>query len=364
MNRISRKQERKTPLAANTIARATIGGETQAEKTAASSTNESRSLFHYTTAEGLIGIIQNQCLFATHADFLNDSTECRAILDVLQPRLEAQLKAIVPKLIARGVMHPSVETDYGKTIYRQEAGNILRAMVRASNSTAPFFITSFCLHKEGTSHHEHGLLSQWRGYARGGFAIEFDEFGIDKLSLEEIETFRYQFIFANVVEYNDHDARVHAADFSGFAGALIKNLFPDQVAAVADILGTKEISDFSLPFLSLAPFLKDASFQEETEYRIVALCNRPTVADKNDKRLVKPIKFRARPTGQVIPYISLYEQPVIGGLTSQPKVKLPVKSIIVGPHLHQEGQRAALEILLEQADLDVPIRFSGIPFRE
>jgi Protein of unknown function (DUF2971) len=242
---------------------------------------------------------------------------------------------------------------------------MLQAMVR--NNTAPFFITSFCLHKEGTSHHEHGLLSQWRGYARGGFAIEFDEFGIDKLNLEEKETFRYQGILASNVEYKDHDARVQAADFSGFAGALLKNLIPDQVTAVADILGTKVTDDFARPFLSLAPFLKDASFQEEAEYRIVALCNRPTVADESEKRLVKPIKFRTRPTGQVIPYISLYEQPVrrvFGGLTSQPKVKLPVKSITVGPHFHQDGQRAALEILLEQADLDVPIRFSGIPFRE
>jgi hypothetical protein len=48
----------------------------------------------------------------------------------------------------------------------------------------------------------------------------------------------------------------------------------------------------------------------------------------------------------------------------QSKVKLPVKSIIVGPHRHQDAQRAALEILLEQAGLEVPIRFSGIPFRE
>jgi hypothetical protein len=273
----------------------------------------------------------------------------------------------VPKLIARRLIHPSVATDHGETIYRREAENMLQTMVRASNNTAPFFITSFCMHKKGTAVHEHGLLSQWRGYARGGFAIEFDEFGIDKLILAERETFRYQGILANNVEYNDHDARVHAEDFSGFAGALLKNLIPDQVATASDILGTKVTDDFARPFLSSAPFLKDASFQEENEYRIVALCNRPTVADEDDKRLVKPIKFRARPTGHVVPYISLFEQPVrriFGGLTSQPKVSLPVKSIIVGPHLHQEGQLAALEILLEQAGLNVPIRFSRIPFRE
>jgi hypothetical protein len=362
MNRISRKK-RKGPIAANAVARVDTAGENPSQDT-----QENRSLFHYTTAEGLIGILQNQCLFATHADFLNDSTECRAILAVLLPRLEAQLKAITPKLIARRVLDPAVATDYGDTIYRQEAENMLQAMVQASNNTAPFFITSFCVHKEGTPPHEHGLLSQWRGYAKGGFAIEFDEIGIDKLNLVEKETFRYQGILTNIVTYHNHAAQVRAEDFSGFAGALLKNLFTDDaIAKASDLLGTKVTDDFARPFLSLAPFLKDASFQEEGEYRIVALCNRPTIADENDKRLVKPFKFRARPAGQVVPYISLYEQPVrqiIGGRTSQSKVKLPVKSIIVGPHFHQESQRAALEILLEQVGLEVPIRFSGIPFRE
>jgi hypothetical protein len=130
MNRINRKQQRKAPLAANNVARETTDGETRTQKTAAGS----RSLFHYTTADGIIGILQNQYLFATHADFLNDSTECRAILAVLLPRLEAQLKEIVPKLIARHLIHPSVATDYGETIYRRESENMLQAMVKASNN--------------------------------------------------------------------------------------------------------------------------------------------------------------------------------------------------------------------------------------
>jgi hypothetical protein len=185
------------------------------------------------------------------------------------------------------------------------------------------------------------------------------------LNHEEREKFRYQGILANKVEYENHHARVRTEDFAGFAGALLKNLIPDAVAKVPDLLGTRVTDDFARPFLSVAPFLKHASFEEENEYRIVALCNRPTVSDENDKRLVKPIKFRARSTGQVVPYISLYEQPKTGGgLMRQSKVKLPVKSIIVGPHRHQYAQRAALEILLEQAGLEVPIRFSGIPFRE
>lgn len=326
---------------------------------------KNRSLFHYTDANGLIGIIQSQSLFATHADFLNDSTECRSILAVLLPRLENELRELAPKLIKQGILHPSIQTDYGETIYRQEADNMLRAMVQAANNTAPFFITSFCIHDPGTQSYEHGLLSQWRGYARGGFAIEFDELGIDKRNLEERDKFCYAGILTNQVTYRDHDRNVPVERFSGLAGALLKGLLPESTEKISEIFGEKVIDDFSRLFLSTAPFLKDPTFEEENEYRIVAMCNRPKMVEKKDQRIVKPIKFRSRPAGQVIPYVALYEQPnpAFGG-DRQPKIKLPIKSIIVGPCHYQDSQRTALEILLEQAGFDIPVRFSKIPFRE
>ena len=339
-----RKPSRQTPSKAKTV-------------------EKDRSLFHYTDANGLIGIIETQSLFATHADFLNDSTECRSILAVLLPRLEAELRELTPTLVERGIFHPSVQTDYGDAIYRQEAENMLRAMVQAANNTAPFFITSFCIHEPGTQAYEHGLLSQWRGYARGGFAIEFDELGVDRLNREENERFRYAGILTDSVSYRDHEKSVPADRFSGLAGALLKGLFPESVEKLSEVVGKKVIDDFARSFLSIAPFLKDATFEEENEFRIVAMCNRPKVFEESEKRKVKPIKFRSRAAGQVVPYISLYQKPK-SLLGSQPKVKLPIKSIIVGPHHYQENQRAALDILLEQASLDAAVRFSKIPFRD
>ena len=32
-------------------------------------------LFHYTTIEGLKGILENRCVWSTHFEYLNDSTE-------------------------------------------------------------------------------------------------------------------------------------------------------------------------------------------------------------------------------------------------------------------------------------------------
>jgi Protein of unknown function (DUF2971) len=241
---------------------------------------ESRSLFHYTTAQGLVGIIQHQSLFATHSEFLNDATECRLILDILLPKMEAQLKGVVPTLVARKLMHPSILTDFGDTIYRQEAERMLNAMIVATNTTAPYFIASFCIHEPNTNAYDHGLLSQWRGYGRSGFAIEFDELGIDDLNKAEAKQFRYQGIITERVSYREHEKRVSDDRFTGFAGALLKNLFPNISDRLSEILGSKKTEDFAHPFLSTAPFLKDASFEEENEYRIVALCNRPTIYEE------------------------------------------------------------------------------------
>jgi hypothetical protein len=69
--------------------------------------------------------------------------------------------------------------------HRLQAEKLYTSVVRATNNVTPFFVVSFCRHEEGTQAFEHGLLSQWRGYAEaGGFAIEFDEEKLDTLGEE------------------------------------------------------------------------------------------------------------------------------------------------------------------------------------
>lgn len=315
----------------------------------------SRSLFHYTSADGLVGILQTQSLFATHSAFLNDSTECRIIRDILLPRLEKELREATPKLIERRVMDPKILTDFGDDLFRQEADNMLQAMSQATNNTAPYFIASFCVHEPNTSAYNDGLLSQWRGYAKGGFAIELDELGIDDLNAAERTRYRYQGIITDTVVYNDHESRVSKKDFEGLGTALLKSLIPKIADRLTDILGPKTTNDFARPFLATSPFLKHSSFEEENEYRIVALCNRPTVYDENDEREAKTIQFRSRATGQLIPYIALYYEL---------KTMLPIKSIIIGPHPNQSEREMSVEILLEKIGINVPIKISQIPFRD
>jgi hypothetical protein len=120
----------------------------------------------------------------------------------------SELKDAVPKLVQRKIMAPKALADFDDDLFRQEADNMLRAMSQAANSTAPYFITSFCVHDAGTTTYDQGLLSQWRGYAKGGFAIEFDEAGIDDLNKAENRDYRYQGIITDSVVYKDYDKKV------------------------------------------------------------------------------------------------------------------------------------------------------------
>jgi len=258
--------------------------------------SRSRSLFHYTSGEGLLGILGSGTLFASHYNFLNDKTEGNTLRELLLPLLEKETRTFVPKLIKEGIIKPELLAAHGANYYKDEVGKMFDSMTAATDSVSPYFITSFCMHEEGTSDHAHGLLSQWRGYARGGYAIKFDEFAIDELTKRESAKCRLQGILTDSVHYRDLDKIVSAERFEGFAAALFKavleQVLPNAVRKLTEILGDKTSEDFADPYLSTVPFIKNIGFEEENEYRIVALCNRVDVAEDGDDREYKPMHFR------------------------------------------------------------------------
>jgi hypothetical protein len=321
--------------------------------------SKSRCLFHYTTSEGLLGILGSGSLHASHYGFLNDKSEGDTLRDLLLSQLESETRKFVPHLINAGIIKPDLLTAHGSNYYRDEVGRMFDSMASATNNVAPYFITSFCMHEEGTDNHADGLLSQWRGYARGGFAIEFDEFGIDELTKRENAACRLQGILTNKVHYRDFEKFVNAEQFEGFAATLFKavleQVLPKARNKLKEILGDKTTEDFAQAYLSIVPFLKNSGFEEESEYRIVALCNRIGVSDDGDQRKYKDMHFRTKSDGRITPFIKLFDS--LG-------CELPIKSVVVGPHPHQESQVKAVDLILRENGIDCPVRTSRIPFRE
>jgi hypothetical protein len=99
-------------------------------------------LYHYTSVNGLRGIVDSGNVWATHLGFLNDLSEGRAAA----------------------------------------ADEAWRARLEETDKRSPLFIASFCRHQE-PHQQKNGLLSQWRGYAGegGGYCVVFDEDQLDAL---------------------------------------------------------------------------------------------------------------------------------------------------------------------------------------
>jgi len=108
-------------------------------------------LYHYTSAEGLLGILSTNCIWGTQIQFLNDSTELSFGV--------ATVNSILKKI------------DVPDEIMSKWEG-------RPDN---PFcFVASFC--EEGD------LLSQWRGYTSDatGYSLGFRTESLSKLSLRPV----------------------------------------------------------------------------------------------------------------------------------------------------------------------------------
>jgi hypothetical protein len=320
------------------------------------------AMFHYTTASGLIGILESGSLWATHANFLNDSAECQLLNRLLTPQIKSEFEKIVPELTARGAFIPDIMNSLGGNAMSTEAEKVTNSILRAIDRTSPIYVTSFCMHEANSPECDHGLLSQWRGYGKGGFAIEFDEAALDDLTKIEIQHHSYQGLMTRKVEYDNHAAAANLSSFTGIANAALKVAFEDAAPIlatrtdVAEILGSGDLTDYVEAFINVLPFLKSSRFKEENEYRIVALPtrSRDLVKESGDARPWKETYFREGAIGAVVPFIRLFKD------TGAP---LPIKKVIVGPHRDQENQTLAATLLLEKYGFDVPVVSSDTTLR-
>src|SRR5258708_3007639 len=92
------------------------------------------SIFHYTHARRLIGIIRSGALYATDYRYLNDSTEGGEIRKLLLPILEAETAKITARLVEEKLLSSGFYKEHGEQGHRLQAEGIYRTIVRAANN--------------------------------------------------------------------------------------------------------------------------------------------------------------------------------------------------------------------------------------
>jgi hypothetical protein len=315
-------------------------------------------LYHYTTWDGLLGILQTQSLWATHYKFLNDYSEIVLFRDKLISLILPYVREAYEKLIKKSPqIEQSIKQEGGLgQVVQHDTEVVVDAQYRATGDE--IYIVSFCGEHKDPHVNINGLLSQWRGYGTGGgFALVFNTKKLEDILEIEAKSSAYSAMHLSDLIYSNDEKKLKeelSENLSVIADAV--KLFFDH-----ENLGRKE--DFKTvekayhPFISCISRYKHYGFREENEVRVVAL---PTVLDQGYLELAekegvipqpeKERKFRNK-NSQQIPYIELF---------NSIDIDLPIQQIIVGPHKEKENRAAALRVMLGKTNIEITC--SDIPY--
>jgi hypothetical protein len=312
-------------------------------------------LLHYTTVAGLSGILESQSLRATHAAYLNDSTEIQLFFrERLAKVLEAGIRA---ELAHDPQARTPQEADAIVLRYAAELAEATRETSQRFNQ--PHFV---CFSAPASPRiARDGLLSQWRGYSKdGGYALVFDAAALEDCIKLEATTFWYQFMRLGRVHYHqDDDDLVHAApeilDSEESLRCAVRAYIQNRSAAALE-------STF-VPVTTLSCLYKHWGFHEEREVRIVAI---PPTEERvregregGESRPVRETKTFAR-NGTPVPYLDLFARKP--GPPTTAHEGLPIKRVLVGPHPQSEIRCFAVQEMLRVLGIPAQVEVSRIPF--
>ena len=313
-------------------------------------------LYHYTTWDGLLGILQTETLWATHYKFLNDYSEIVLFRDKLISLILPYVREAYEKLIKQSPhIEQKINQEGGLGQFIQHDTEVyVDAQYRATGDE--IYILSFCGQHKNPHVNSNGLLSQWRGYgAGGGFALVFNTQKLEEMMEIEAKRFEYSAGHLSDLIYSDDENK-------------FKEELSEDISIIVDVLKKvynhaklreKEKADLNgyISFVNCITRYKHYGFSEENEVRVVVL---PTVLDQEileiastDGVILKPEKerkFRSK-NGHLVPYIELF---------NSPDIELPIEKIIVGPHKEKEARSAALRVM--QRNTNIEITCSDIPF--
>jgi hypothetical protein len=318
-----------------------------------------KKLYHYTTWDGLKGIIQTQSLWATNYRFLNDYSEIvlfrnKLVSLIIPAVLEGYEQLIAHKPHLKGVIQ---EKGGFERIVQHDAEVLIDSQYSALGNE--IYILSFCGEPRKQSIADNGLLSQWRAYGTGGgAALVFDTERLEEMLAKEAISYEYSAVLLADLIYSDDEHRLKEEfeDEIKILECLARQFFNHE-----NVQNGKEIdsSHGYNSFVSCICRYKHFGFSEEKEVRVVAL---PTLIDEElielariDGTILKSEKMRKfrMKNEQRVPYISLF------GFDD---MKLPIKKIIIGPHKDKEAREKELRELLLKTNIEIVC--SEIPYAD
>lgn len=270
------------------------------------------TLYHYTTLTGLQGIVDSAELRASDIRYMNDSTELRHTLELLNQQ--------VTRRILAGVDNP-------------ELLNALLDWLSHRVVSGPMLF--------GASFRANGnLLSQWRGYSVHGKGVSLGMTPQHILSCAEAQSFEVaRCIYARSEQVRLIDRIIDAVE----ALAASHDIDDGGDEPWLDLFHSLEGD-----LLRIAAVLKHPAFEEEQEWRIVS----PVVHS-----IREPVQFREG-ISMLIPYLTLDLRDAAG--------RLALEHVFLGPTSNIDLSMNSLSLYLEQRNASPRrgITYCDIPYRK
>jgi hypothetical protein len=316
------------------------------ERTEIKEEAEPELLYHYTDQQGLLGIIEDGCIWATHFRYLNDTSEgeiaSRAAWEELNSRVNSDS---LMQFIGMRPIEGTRKIECNDEEILSQGNRILSEV-----TSQDFYVTSFS--EQGN------LLSQWRAYSgeSGGYSIGF--------SPDYLKTIGKHFLggtwWKNFLRdeplvpcrYCDHELKEILADkMQKSVDAYIEEAVETK-RRFSSNEQTGPRAPAAIAIRHLRPLgrecavTKDYAFHEEQEWRLVF---------RSLNRSVEGIFLRAG-RSMLIPYLKIpliFEDCPIG-----------IKRIYVGPSRNLAEARKSVEMLLRAHNIcGVDVKDSLIPYR-
>ena len=276
-------------------------------------------LYHYTSMNGLLGIVHSGKIWASDSRYLNDATD------------SIYLTTVLKRYVAKRIVSTS---GADKEAYEE----LLAELEKPTEFDV--FVASFSANGD--------LLSQWRAYCQGGigFSIGFDSSALRTGYVSEPSADKSQFVSGQLkhVRYlrseDDSSADEILRDCGAFANSLvpiISKLATPELVSLATATA-KSVAIF-------APMFKDIAFEEEQEWRLIL------------SKIPGPMPAKQFRAGKstLIPYVDAEPQMKEGYF---------IKEVIVGPTPHPGLSVNAVIALLQSLNRpDVSVRASTVPYR-
>lgn len=278
----------------------------------------SEEIWHYTSADGLIGILQSGTIWSTHISCLNDTQEKKHFTNLLN---------IAIKKYVRNNTDPDLKD--------------LLVTADEWTSNADFnnqghFVACFSEVEDD--------LGQWRGYGGGecGFSIGFKTYEIYK----KFENENIPILIPMNYDENTHNLLVHEVINSGrifFKRGLARKL-PNLERWISEFL-----QKFSWELDIYFTMLKNPKFASEKEWRLATWLT-------PDQR--RHLKFRQRRT-LLARHLPIDLTVLVSGVS-----RLPLTRVYVGPGAAQQVSRlSVMDLLYKYGYEKIPVQMSKVPYR-